>query len=146
MNKLKSLILGAIAVAIIGSMPAYAADVGVSVSVGQPGFYGRIDIGDYPRPTLIYPEPIVIQRPVGVVYEPLYLHVPPGQAKKWGHYCGNYNACGRPVYFVQDRWYNDVYVPHYHEHHAEGYGRGDDDDHDHGRGHGNRHEDHGKGH
>ena len=146
MNKLKSLILGAIAVAIIGSMPAYAADVGVSVSVGQPGFYGRIDIGDYPRPTLIYPEPIVIQRPVGVVYEPLYLHVPPGQAKKWGRYCGNYNACGRPVYFVQDRWYNDVYVPHYHEHHAEGYGRGDDDDHDHGRGHGNRHEDHGKGH
>ena len=146
MNKLKSLILGAIAVAIISSMPAYAADVGVSVSVGQPGFYGRIDIGDYPRPTLIYPEPIVIQRPVGVVYEPLYLHVPPGQAKKWGHYCGNYNACGRPVYFVQDRWYNDVYVPHYHEHHAEGYGRGDDDDHDHGRGHGNRHEDHGKGH
>ena len=144
MNKLKSLILGAIAVAIIGSMPAYAADVGVSVSVGQPGFYCRIDIGDYPRPALIYPEPIVIQRPVGVVYEPLYLHVPPGQAKKWDRYCGNYNACGRPVYFVQDRWYNDVYVPHYHEHHAEGYGRGDDDDH--GRGHGNRHEDHGKRH
>jgi uncharacterized protein YcfJ len=24
-----------------------------------------------------------------------------------------YNACGRPVYFVDDRWYNDVYVPHY---------------------------------
>jgi hypothetical protein len=24
---------------------AQAADVGVSVSVGQPGFYGRIDIG-----------------------------------------------------------------------------------------------------
>jgi hypothetical protein len=25
--------------------PAVAADVGVSVSVGQPGFYGRVDVG-----------------------------------------------------------------------------------------------------
>jgi len=146
MNKIKSLMLSTATAVITGTMPAHAADVGVSVSVGQPGFYGRIDIGDYPQPALIYPEPIVIQRPVGVVYEPLYLHVPPGQAKKWGHYCGNYNACGRPVYFVQDRWYNDVYVPHYHEHHAEGYGRGDDGDHNHAKGHGNWHEGHGRDH
>ena len=146
MNKAKNWILSAVAAVITASIPAHAADVGVSVSVGQPGFYGRIDIGDYPypQPALIYPEPIVIQRPIGVVYEPLYLHVPPGQARKWGHYCGNYNACGRPVYFVQDRWYNDVYVPRYHEHHSEGYGRGDDDDH--GRGHDNWHEGRGRGH
>ena len=146
MNKVKNLILSVAAAVITATIPAHAADIGVSVSVGQPGFYGRIDIGDYPQPALIYPGPIVIQRSVGVVYEPIYLHVPPGQAKQWGHYCGNYNACGRPVYFVQDRWYNDVYVPHYHEHHAEGYGRGDDGDHDHGRGHGNWHEGHGRGH
>ena len=148
MNKMKNLILSAVATVITATLPAHAADVGVSVSVGQPGFYGRIDIGDYPypQPVLIYPEPIVIQRPIGVVYEPLYLHVPPGQAKKWGHYCGNYNACGRPVYFVQDRWYNNVYVPHYHERHAESYGRSDDSDHDHRRDHGNWHEAHDKGH
>ena len=113
----------------------HAADVGVSVSIGQPGFYGRIDIGDYPQPQLVYPEPIVIQRPVGVVYEPIYLHVPPGHAKRWGHYCGQYNACGRPVYFVQDNWYNDVYVPHYRERHGEnGRWHEDDQDRDHGHG------------
>jgi hypothetical protein len=101
------------------ALPATAADVGVSVSVGQPGFYGRIDIGSFPRPVLVYPEPIVV-RPIGVAYEPIYLHVPPGQAKKWHSYCGQYNACGRPVYFVQDRWYNDVYVPEYRSRHGGG--------------------------
>ena len=25
-----------------------AANAGISISVGQPGFYGRIDIGDFP--------------------------------------------------------------------------------------------------
>jgi len=101
------------------AVPVSAADVGVSVSVGQPGFYGRIDIGSFPRPVLVYPEPIVV-RPIGVTYEPIYLHVPPGQAKKWHSYCGQYNACGRPVYFVQDRWYNDVYVPEYRSRHGGG--------------------------
>ena len=31
---------------------ATAADVGVSVTVGQPGFYGRIDVGNVPQPVL----------------------------------------------------------------------------------------------
>jgi hypothetical protein len=109
------------------SFSAAGADVGVSVSVGQPGFYGRIDIGSFPRPVLVYPDPIVV-RPVGVVYEPIYLHVPPGQAKKWHSYCGQYNACGRPVYFVQDRWYNEVYVPEYRSRHGGGPDRKHDRD------------------
>lgn len=134
MNTFKKLLLiSTITVSALALNPAQAADVGVSVSIGQPGFYGRLDIGDYPQPELVYAEPVVIHRPVGVVYDPVYLHVPPGHAKRWGHYCGQYNACGRPVYFVQDRWYNDVYAPRYREHHAEG-GRGYNDDHD--RGHG----------
>jgi hypothetical protein len=33
---------------------ALAADVGVSVQVGELGFYGRIDIGNLPQPRLIY--------------------------------------------------------------------------------------------
>lgn len=94
--------------------PALAADVGVSVSIGQPGFYGQIDIGNTPRPQVIYAEPVIIQRvPVGVVRQPVYLHVPPGHAKNWSKHCYRYDACGRPVYFVQDRWYNEVYVPRY---------------------------------
>ena len=32
---------------------ADAATLGVSISVGQPGFYGHIDVGDFPAPELI---------------------------------------------------------------------------------------------
>ena len=124
---------------------AWAADVGVSVSIGQPGFYGHIDIGDYPypQPRAIYREPIIVHRHFEE-REPIYLRVPPGHAKKWYRYCDRYNACDRPVYFVDDRWYNEVYVPQYRERHGdEGYGRRDDDRrqdgrderHGHGRGH-----------
>jgi hypothetical protein len=103
------------ATAAMFTAPAFA-QVGVSISVGQPGFYGQIDIGDYPRPSLVYARPVVIAPPpVHVVREPIYLHVPPGQAKNWRRYCGRYDACGRPVYFVQDTWYNNVYVPRYRE-------------------------------
>ncbi len=100
---------------------ALAADVGVSVTVGQPGYYGRIDIGNFPPPQLIYAQPVVIERvPVGVAPRPLYLHVPPGHAKDWRKHCGKYNACGEPVYFVSENWYNDVYV----KGHAKGEGKG----------------------
>lgn len=144
-NAMKYILGAAIAAWVAVANPVAAADVGVSVSIGQPGFYGQIDIGNYPRPEVIYAEPVIIHRPVGVVYDPIYLRVPPGQAKKWGSYCGRYNACGRPVYFVQDRWYHDVYVPEYHNRHHDrddDHGHGPDRDHDHDRGHGN----HGKGH
>ena len=104
--------------------PALGADVGVSVNIGQPGFYGRIDVGNYPAPQLIYAEPIVIQRiPVGVVRQPVYLRVPPGQAKNWSKHCGKYGVCGQPVYFVQDSWYNNVYAPHYRENESHGQGK-----------------------
>jgi hypothetical protein len=133
--------------------PAFAAaDVGVSINVGQPGFYGQINIGDYPPPQLIYRQPIIIQRaPVRVVQQPIYLHVPPGQARHWGKHCRRYNACGRQVYFVQDNWYNDVYVPRHRErhddrgeHHGRGRDHGDHND-DRGERHGGRGHDNGHG-
>jgi hypothetical protein len=119
---------------IVFAVSAHAADVGVSISVGEPGFYGRIDIGNAPRPELIYERPVVIRPAPGrvVVEEPLYMHVPPGHEKHWNKHCAKYNACGRPVYFVRDKWYNDVYVPHHRAH-----GKGHDK---------NRHEKHDKGH
>jgi uncharacterized protein YcfJ len=93
---------------------ALAADVGVSVSVGQPGFYGRIDVSTMPPPPLVYREAMIIEPvPAGIVRQPIYLHVPPGHAKHWRKHCQRYNACGERVYFVQDAWYNDVYVPRY---------------------------------
>ncbi|NTV97411.1 MAG: hypothetical protein HGA75_18700 [Thiobacillus sp.] len=129
---MKRLLFAAVLLAAIG--PASAADVGVSISIGQPNFYGRIDIGDYPPPRLIYRQPRVVER-VGVVGPPIYLRVPPGHRKNWRKHCGEYNACGERVYFVQDSWYSREYVPRYQERHGD---RRDDrrDGHDNGRGHG----------
>lgn len=110
------------ALALVAVAAPAVADVGVSVSIGQPGFYGRLDIGDYyPAPVLLYPQPVIIQRGP-MMPPPIYLHVPPGHAKNWAKHCRRYDACGRPVYFVQDRWYNDVYVPRYREQHYGGPG------------------------
>ena len=93
---------------------ASAADVAVSITVGDPRFYGAIDVVGFPQPQLVYAEPIVIQpAPAGVVVQPLYVRVPPGHAKNWRHHCKKYGLCGRPVYFVQDAWYTQVYVPEY---------------------------------
>ena len=110
------LIAAAIAASVV--TPAIAADVGVSISVGQPGFYGRLDIGDFPQPRVIYPQPVIIQ-PVPMDRPPIYLRVPPGHAKHWRKHCHEYNACGERVFFVQDNWYNREYVPRYREQHRD---------------------------
>jgi len=98
--------------------PVLAADVAVSISIGDPGFYGRLDIGDYPQPRVIYRQPVVIERVV-VSRPPIYLRVPPGHAKNWRKHCHSYDACGERVYFVQNNWYNREYVPRYQERHGE---------------------------
>jgi hypothetical protein len=133
------------------STSAFATDVGVSVTVGQPGFYGRIDLGNMAPPPVLYPQPVIIQRPARIIAEPLYLRVPPGHAKDWAKHCGKYNACGRNVYFVRDEWYTNEYAPRYREDHRGGgrdYDRDDrggdrgGDDHPgkgHGKGHGHGH-------
>ena len=130
--------------ATVVAIPAIAANIGLSVQVGEPGFFGRIDIGGAPPPQVIYPQPVVIHAPpVELEREPIYLHVPPEHARNWGRYCRQYNACGERVYFVQDNWYRDEYVPHYREHGARGReeGRREDrheerrEEHEHGREH-----------
>ena len=79
-----------------------------------------------------------------VVYQPVYLRVPPGHEKNWRKHCQRYNACGRPVYFVQDTWYTNVYAPQYRAEHGGGKGHKGNNGHDNGKGHdkGNK----GKGH
>lgn len=115
-----SLVLMAVA------LPAFAADVGVSINIGTPGYYGPIDVQGFPQPALIYPQPVIIQQ-VPAAGQPIYLRVPPGHAKHWEKHCARYGACGVPVYFVQDGWYRDVYVPRYdHEHGHASHGKGHD--------------------
>ena len=84
--------------------------VGVSIGINQPGVYGRIDIGNHPPPIVVNQQPvIIIQQPVAVVRQPIYLYVPPGHQKKWSKHCSRYNACGQPVYFVQEQWVVERY-------------------------------------
>ncbi len=111
---MKLFMIAAALAATVTITPAIAADVGVSISIGQPGFYGRLDIGDYPPPQLIYLRPRIIER-VTIERPPVYLRVPYSHAKNWRKHCRKYNACGERVYFVQDNWYNREYVPRYQE-------------------------------
>ncbi|TAM10737.1 MAG: hypothetical protein EPN72_09765 [Nevskiaceae bacterium] len=133
-----------VALAAVVSVPAMA-QVGVSISVGQPGFYGQINLGSAPVPQLIYQQPVVVaQVPQYVGVAPIYLRVPPGYERHWSKHCAAYRACGRPVYFVTNDWYERHYVPYYREHrghpgHGEGH-RG------HGHGYDKGHHGHGGGH
>ncbi len=130
-------LLGLAATVGAGSAAAQTS-VGVSIGINQPGVYGRIDIGNYPQPVLINQQPVIIvQQPVAVVRQPIYLYVPPGHQKHWGKHCNRYNACGQPVYFVQEQWVRDRYVV---EHPGwRGNRHGHRDDH-----HSGKHEKHGK--
>ncbi|HEX3139577.1 MAG TPA: hypothetical protein VHQ87_05965 [Rhizobacter sp.] len=95
--------------------------VGVSVSVAQPGVYGRIDIGNMPPPPVVYDRPVIhVMSPVVVQQQPIYLYVPPGHQKHWGKHCAKYNACGQPVYFVKESWVKERYD----EEHGHGHGKG----------------------
>ncbi len=142
---MKTIFALALAVAVVGSA---AAQTSVSIGINQPGIYGRINIGDVPRPALYRPEPLIIQRPrVVVEQQPVYLYVPTAEQQNWRRYCGRYNACGQPVYFVRDEWVRERYE---HEHPGWNNGRHrgwdkhdkhgdrDDRDDDGGRGHGKK--------
>ncbi len=160
---MKALILCA---ALVGASFPALAQTNVSISIGQPGFYGRIDLGDpgyYGPPPVYAAQPVIVERHHRVRAQPVYLRVPPGHRKNWSKHCRKYGACGQPVLFVQDRWYADVYAPRYRERHHDRHDRYDDrgrghdrrdDRHDdrgrgrdHDRGHGNGHgRGHGRGH
>ncbi|HJV73046.1 MAG TPA: hypothetical protein VJ654_02390 [Noviherbaspirillum sp.] len=129
-----------------GAAVAHASDVYVGVSVAgevAPGVYGRVNIGNTPPP-LLYAQPVVIVRQPRPM-APLYMHVPPGHAKKWEKHCHKYNACNRPVYFVKSAEYEQGYAPgprgrdrqNDYRDDDRGNGRGNDHGNGHGKGHGN---------
>lgn len=84
-----------------------------------PGLPGRVDVSRLPLPQVVLPSPVVIAPPPlpapprpGVVVapaprpQPVYMWVPPGHRQNWGKHCRRYKACGLPVYFVRDEWYD----------------------------------------
>ena len=141
MHKTIASVIAALAVGSAAAQPS----VGVSIGINQPGVYGRINIGDVPRPALILPQPVIIVPPrVVVERRPIYLYVPPGHQKDWRRYCGRYAACGQPVYFVQDSWVRERYErehPGWDRGHHRGWDKHGDRDRDHGHGHGHGHRD-----
>ena len=134
------LTVGAVIGASMAAPSWSAVDVGVGITIREPGVYGRIELGSQPPPPVLYPQPVIIARPAVMVQQPpMYLYVPPGHAKNWGKHCSRYNACARQVYFVQEHWVQERYE----DRHGKGRGRGDDRGNDRGKGHGkgNKHND-----
>lgn len=136
--------------AVLLSAAAGAMAQNVSMQLGQTGYYGSIDLGNLRAPPVIYQQPMVIQQmPQYLNARPMYLRVPPGHARKWSKHCASYNACGRPVLFVQDSWYQNTYAPQYRKTHGKKHEerafRSDQRDNDYRRDdHHDKHE--GKGH
>jgi hypothetical protein len=131
-------------VAAAAAGPALAQpSVGVSIGINQPGVYGRVNIGDVPRPALYRAEPVIIAPPRVVVERaPVYLYVPVAHQQNWRRYCGRYAACGQPVYFVRDEWVRERYAhehPDWNRGRHRGWDHRDDRDRDRDRDHGHRH-------
>lgn len=85
------------------ALPAAAQSVSLSLSVVQPGVYGRIDIGPEAPPAGFVVGSFGVPARV-VVQQPMYIYAPEDHWRHWSEHCHRYNACGRPVYFVDERW------------------------------------------
>jgi hypothetical protein len=137
---MKKLLVLASAACVVGTATA---QVGVSINIAQPGVYGRIQLGDFPRPALVMPQPVIIAPPAyRVERSPIYLYVPTAHQRDWRRYCGRYSACNQPVYFVRDEWVRERYAqqhPGWDRGRHRGWDRGSDRrDHDRGRDHDGR--------
>lgn len=144
-------ILAILTLAAAAVLPAHAAtNIGVSIGINAPGQYGRIDINNYPQPVLVMPQPIIYApAPQSAYQRAVYLYVPPAHRANWGRHCGNYRACGQPVYFVQEDWVRNEYRREHeqrqtHRSDRDGRddgrrGRSDADGKGHGKNHGNGH-------
>lgn len=169
MSHRTSLASGLAALVLLCAATTAQAQAYISGSIsGQlaPGVYGQVNIGNSPAPALMYAQPMW-GGPVVPQVQPIYMWVPPGHSRNWRRYCGQYHACGKPVYFLRNpppHWraapppppvrYRDDGPRHWHrdDHHDRrhdwdrgdrgrgwGHGRGNEQGHDNGRGHGRGH-------
>jgi hypothetical protein len=113
--------LAALALIAIGSSAPVLAEVGVSVTLGEPEFHGRIELDEgYYRPRVVYDRPVVLDRRFRNM-APIYVRAPRDQYRDWRRHCAKYEACERPVYFVRDEWYTQIYAPRYRQLHARNF-------------------------
>jgi hypothetical protein len=129
--------LAALVLSVCALTPAIGqTQLGVSIGISQPGVYGRIDIGSAPPRLVLSPQPIgIVPSPIATYRQPIYLYVAPGHQRRWAKYCARYQACGQPVYFVQEQWVREHAAPPWSAPARQGHGDGDK----HGRRHGHKH-------
>jgi hypothetical protein len=74
--------------------------------------HGTVDVRNFSRPDLVSPHPVIIRfMSAQMLARALYLHVPQAHRTEWAGYCHFYQACGHPVYFVTEKWFDRVYRP-----------------------------------
>lgn len=117
--KMRTFLLSLASLLLLPIATAKASDLGVNVILSgelRPGLYGQVELGNGPRPAMVYDYPVVVREERVYRYaEPVYLHVPPAYISNWSHHCGYYHACGRHVYFVRSVEYDNYYRdPHHH--------------------------------
>ncbi len=124
------------ALAALVAAAAAPAAAQVTVTINQPGVYGRVVLGSLPVPPLLLPQPVLVRHSrVAMQAQPVYMYVPPGHAKHWHKHCNRYNACTQQVYFVQERWVQDRYAQRHHDARRPSHARGHGNGHGHGHGH-----------
>ena len=116
----------------IGSLLAAGAfgetSVGVSIGINQPGVYGRIDIGNYPRPAVVYGQPIIIApQPMVVRPQPVYLYVPPGhqRTEQWPSIAAATAHAGNPCTLSRRVGFASAPEEQQHRGHGEDHGKKD---------------------
>lgn len=126
MNALrKFLAIGLIAAGSLASNAQAGVHVDVNVGFGMPGYYGVVPIQGM-QPQLWNASPIIQVGALVAGMPAIYLTVPDHERVHWGKYCGRYDACSRPVYFVKHGWYDKHYVKHHDKHwkkHGKGHGK-----------------------
>jgi hypothetical protein len=105
-ERIRTPALTLVAAALLAPCAGQAQEVYRNTTAGGPlraGVYGRIEWSRAAAPPpVIYPQPVIASGAlVPPAAQPVYLYVPPGQARKWARHCGKYGACDQPVLFVR---------------------------------------------
>jgi hypothetical protein len=103
--------------AIIAATPLLGvAQVNFNFSIGDPNYNGQIFIDNGQQPDVLNETPITgYPGPYNPSIQPIYLNVPLYVYEDWSQYCRYYGPrmCYKPVYFVDNDWYQNFYIPWY---------------------------------
>lgn len=68
--------------------------------------YGVVEM-DHPEPRVLNSHPVIVHRNRGNRHaDPIFVYVPAHHRRNWTRFCGRYEACRQPVYFLNEVWYH----------------------------------------